>query len=61
MCWDCVHGGKEWLQMMFKYLHEILENELMLEIIKGGKYYNNLYFTVKETKAQKINLPSPKD
>lgn len=47
--------------MMFKYLHEILENELMLEIIKGGKYYNNLYFTVKETKAQKINLPSPKD
>lgn len=37
MCWDYVHGGKEWLQMKFKYLREVAENELMVETTKWGK------------------------
>ena len=30
--WNCVHGGKEWLEMKLKYLHkvsQIMKNELI--------------------------------
>ena len=33
--WDCVHGGKEGLEIKFKHLHEvgqIMENELIFEV-----------------------------
>lgn len=62
MPWDSVHGGKQWLEMKFKYLPEvdqIVENELMLEFTQWGNYCYDLHFTNEEAKTQKIDLPSP--